>query len=549
MYDIFIHLFYIYPKNITLNYNPKVFFGKERGIKMISKAFVNGEMQQPSSSSPFLSLERAMIDAEHEIDEMLSSYLNTSEMYAFESELMGTIDEDKMLFLEAEGKNIFEKIGDKVIEIFNKFKNVVQGVVDKIKNIRFKSKSYEQRLEALSKKKGLKDEVVATLQKGDIDIMKVKSLKELEDLYDEIARLSMQKDIDPKTLRGKLELFKQKCQKADKSTVVKVGAAATATAAIIRVGTAPGEVRKNVLDSERAVSDYQKRVKERNEQLLKDYDKLRRMENGKYVDPNALSKAQIRQNIFYYYSNQMSKLIGAEEGKITKLNNSVLSFLARHESSKSGDYIDGLNRDTSLMKQKDNETERGERNKERKLAAAKAYGSAAGKHRYDKNHPELRDEQRKKNKEDTSDRLNAQLRFSKNHADELADEEKRKAKAQQLGRNEATPKKSLQDIEDEARAQQIGRNRAGTPKRKIKDIEAEARAQQRGRNAEPAPKKSLQDIEAEARAQQRGRNAEPAPYKSLQDIEDEAAAQQRGRNRETKKPGVQKIQIIDKNKP
>ena len=165
-----------------------------------------------------------------------------------EQEITGSVDDTLVLEYEEKKKNFFQKIGEAIITIFKKVRAAIQSAIDKIKEIAFGSKSDLQKLDTLIKKHPeLKNEAICAFNSGALDMKDIKSLKELDAAFEEIIRMSKEKDIDPNTLKGKWEKAKKKFQEDEKTwKIVKVGAAATTVITAIKaVATFNGILRKN----------------------------------------------------------------------------------------------------------------------------------------------------------------------------------------------------------------------------------------------------------------------------------------------------------------
>lgn len=165
-----------------------------------------------------------------------------------EQEITGSVDETLMLEYEEKKKNFFQKIGEAIITIFEKVRAAIQSAIDKVKEIAFGSKSDLQKLDALIKKHPeLKNEAVCAFNSGALEMKDIKSLKELDSAFEEIIRMSKEKDVDPNTLKGKWEKAKKKFNEDEKTwKIVKVGAATvTVIKAIQAVATFSGVLRKN----------------------------------------------------------------------------------------------------------------------------------------------------------------------------------------------------------------------------------------------------------------------------------------------------------------
>ena len=115
-----------------------------------------------------------------------------------EQEITGSVDDTLVLEYEEKKKNFFQKIGEAIITIFEKIRTAIQSAIDKIKEIAFGSKSDLQKLDTLIKKHPeLKNEAICAFNSGALDMKDIKSLKELDAAFEEIIRMSKEKDIDP----------------------------------------------------------------------------------------------------------------------------------------------------------------------------------------------------------------------------------------------------------------------------------------------------------------------------------------------------------------
>lgn len=357
---------------------------------MISLAFVNGERGTLLASDPFLMFEKAILDADKEIDEALASYNEKNEKYTFESSLMGEQDEEMEAFLEAEGANIFDKIGNKVIEIFKKFQEMINNLIQGFKDLRFRHKSYDDKLEYIKKQNPqYADAIIAKIQSNELAITDIKGLADIQKAYNEIIEMSKKKEIDPNTLRGKVEAFKKKCENIDRSALVKV---AKAAAVVIGVGTAALQFKKQVLDVQKTTNDINKMGKESYENLMSSFNELKKMDGGKYVDPNALTKAEIDRNLYNYYQGKLSKMISRDSKTVGKLSNPIEAFIRKHGEKAAKDRVNALTKDADAMsKRQKKEADADLKKKIKEAQATRAASEVAGlkaRAKWDKKHPE-----------------------------------------------------------------------------------------------------------------------------------------------------------------
>ena len=149
--------------------------------------------------------------------------------------VMESVSDDMMLLLEAAEKSLLQKIGEKILELRDKFIEFADKVIDKIKTFTFNNKSNAQKLEKLLKEHPeLKDETLMAVKDGTLNLNNIKSFKELNENYSEIIKLAKKGEIDPKTLRGKWEKVKEKFEdnedKIIKATKVVTGVIGAAVA-------------------------------------------------------------------------------------------------------------------------------------------------------------------------------------------------------------------------------------------------------------------------------------------------------------------------------
>lgn len=407
---------------------------------MISVSFINNENETLLLSDPFLSFERAMVEMNEEIDETLNGYLNVHNQYMVESEIMGELSSEKTVYLESERTNIFDKIGNAVITIFKKFAELVKKVVDSIKNIGFKNKSNEEKMRDLldyykkndpDKYRTIKDDVVVAFKSGELDPIDMKSIKEMNEAYDELVKLAKQKDVKPDSLKAKFEAMKKKFDGAlDKGTVKKT---ATVVSSVVTAALAIATFKSKILDSKKNTMDYEKKLSEKNEATIKAIKELEQYQGGEFAS-DSLTKAQLLQNAHFWITKEYGKLISKEQGKIDKFDKGITSWIARHEKSKKDDFMNGVNRGASVISDKEKEERKAERKKNREDAYDKSKSQIKAKAKWDKKHPE------EEIKDDDVKLINAE----------------KIAAAQRRGQNSATDEPDDDVLRNRARQQRYG---------------------------------------------------------------------------------------------
>lgn len=197
---------------------------------MISYAFVN------SSFEPIYSVEQGghivneckniCNDIINDIDHFSSYYENVM----FESEIFGMSDEN-VVMLESEKKNIFAKIGEKIITIFNKFKTMLQGLIDKLKGNDLSKKSDIDKLETMIKEHpDLKEKIIENSK--DFDFSEIRTMSEMDEYYKKL--LSVENPSKKK------ELYDKMCKIATGAVTVAAGATT-----IIKLGDVVNKLSKS----------------------------------------------------------------------------------------------------------------------------------------------------------------------------------------------------------------------------------------------------------------------------------------------------------------
>ena len=214
---------------------------------MISIGYVNNTLT-PMTDAFFKEYTAEINDLYDDINFTCCEMALVEERVDIEQEITGSVNDTLMLEYEEKKKNFFQKIGEAIITIFEKVRAAIQSAIDKVKEIAFGSKSDLQKLDTLIKKHPeLKDEVVCAFNSGALDMKDIKSLKELDAAFEEVMRMSKEKDIDPNTLKGKWEKAKKKFQEDEKTW--NVSKIANVTKTVLTAGTVAltfgGVLKKN----------------------------------------------------------------------------------------------------------------------------------------------------------------------------------------------------------------------------------------------------------------------------------------------------------------
>lgn len=344
---------------------------------MVSIAFVNGK---PEDSFTQVAIEMVSINESIKLESFVNKYIDGYDRFMFESGINFSNNNDEKVITEA-GKNIFEKIGDAIINLFKKMKDFIDSIIIKINNRKFENKDYENKLNALAKgDPTLKEDIINKFKSADLNITDMKSLKEFQSTYNSLVELSKKKDIDPKSFKGKVNAFKEKFKDIDKSAVIKT---VSAIGTVVSVSMAIALIKKNLNDVKSSSINLNKMTKDMYDKTLDSYEELKKMDGGKFVDPDSLSKAQILQNVNMFSMNKLSRMISRDEKSSNKLTNIFKSVVDKFTKSadKSGKLIKDLDKDLSAK----NRNDKKEREKLAENEYAKAYAKNQASHDFKKN--------------------------------------------------------------------------------------------------------------------------------------------------------------------
>lgn len=329
---------------------------------MISYAFVNGTSEDLLATSPYVSLQEFMVESEISIHESISEFMDKMTEYVEESAINGEENEEKRLLLEAEGDNIFAKIGEKVIELGKRVVEFIKSCIDKITNLSFKSKKDIDKLELLCKEyPNLKDEIICSFNKGELDVSSARSLRELEATYEELCKMSKNASVTPGSMQDKWNKAVEKFEKAEKSPILTVGKAiASGISVYFAIRTFRGESLK-VKNNEQ---EYLKKASEMNDMMSRTINDLKNTqtpEGKNYISDN-MSKLEVTYRAQKYLAGEYTAAAGKSAKVIDKISNAIVSAVSKLSNENVvKDYHKNL--DTNIEIQKKREDEAKERRK------------------------------------------------------------------------------------------------------------------------------------------------------------------------------------------
>lgn len=318
---------------------------------MINIDYVNGSIALETEGL-FRPYEKFIRNCENEINDIFVNFDVITEKVELESSIMGTVPENMMMVYEAEKTNIFKRIGEFLIKIYNEFMKLIDSVIDKIKNFSFKNKTNIQKLDILvNNHPQFKDEIIASFNEGVLNLDDVKKLKDLDSAWEEVIKLSKKKDIDTKTLKGKIEKAKENFEKDEKTwKVVKV---ATATTTVI---TAIKAVKFFIPQCAEVTEKFNKLKQERKEKQAEILEELKNMtdKDGNPIVSDQTGKWRLMLEFRRWIDGKTSVIEKRHVGIIEKLANGITSLLDKVGKSSGESFKYDLEK-TSERKQRKKE--------------------------------------------------------------------------------------------------------------------------------------------------------------------------------------------------
>ena len=302
-----------------------------------------------------------------EINEMFAKFEMLEDRVTLESAIMDTVPEQMMMVYESEKKNLFARIGEMIIKIFDKFIKTIEGFIDKIKFNILNKKTDLQKVDILLKKHPeLKNEEIAEIQKafvdGSLTLNDVKSLKELDKAFDEIVKMVKKKDIDPKSIKGRWEKIKANFEKDEKSwKIVKVGSATT-----VAVGAALA-LRKLIPEWKKHAEDGHELKKKANAEKAEILEELKKST----AVNDTMGKWQILLEIWRYKNEKYTEVYGGIYNGLDKVAKGLARFLDKFD--KKGSTVEAFKKNLETIAFKENEKKEKEYQDSIKKAEDEAY--------------------------------------------------------------------------------------------------------------------------------------------------------------------------------
>ena len=363
-------------------------------------------------------------------------------------------------------KSVIEKIGAALIAMGKKFSELVQKAIQKVKDLFFKFKSNEKKMNELVKSHPelTKEKIQLLCSEGELDFDMIKSMSQLQKEFDAIMKMSEEADYKPGSMRAKWEKAKRKWFDTQDGKLIKAGKIAVAGAAVIGLAVAIKEIKPKF---SKANTNFVQSEKENSEAIAKAYDNLKKNGYLKNVGFHQ-EKLMIRKEM----QGLHAKAIGMTTSLLSKLEMSIAKALDKIDTNadkkKLAAHIDIRNTKNRIRADK-KEALRDETIKAFKTGEAQQSGRYAS----DINHQsQLKQMSADKIKSDTKAKAEAELEILKSkQGEELSqlkrDEAFKTSKEQQRGRHEA-------DFELQDRLNKMSADKIAS------DTEAEIKAELKG---------------------------------------------------------------------
>ena len=294
---------------------------------MISLNYVKNGVTRENIFTPFLAYTESCTDIfSVDVPEVQNP---NRERILLEYEISGVKTPEYEAFMESENKGFFEKIGDKIIELFKKFVDMIDNAIEKIKGYSFKSKDYTQKMEVLIKKHPeLKDEIIMACNKGALDLNDMKSIKEMDEAFDEVMKMAKNSSVDANSLKGKMDAAIKKFKSEDnkKWTVVKV---AGATSGVITAYLACRTLREKITEADKNLRDTKSSIMRQQNEIL-NYIQEKEKQGTLTAEEKAKMQAILSGNTSRLAEITRSK--ANMDSFIGKLYGNVSDFLEKHHN-------------------------------------------------------------------------------------------------------------------------------------------------------------------------------------------------------------------------
>ena len=205
---------------------------------MIGTSLLNNRITDYTYGNDFYDYFNYLESCLSDVDSSYIDYQIAENLVMTESTVMGEVNHEKTIYLEATQKSLIEKIGAAIIEMGKKFAEMINKCIEKLKDLTFKFKNNEKKMNILLKEHPelAKEKIQILCDNGGLDFSDMKSISEMNRTFNEIVKMSKDKDVDGNTLKGKWKKAMDKIYGPNDSTLDKVSKTIGVTAAAVTLG-------------------------------------------------------------------------------------------------------------------------------------------------------------------------------------------------------------------------------------------------------------------------------------------------------------------------
>ena len=347
---------------------------------MISMDFINSGHSELYNDDYCNSFLLYLKESEKEVSSISVSYKTEISKVLMEATIMDYDINEYKSFFEKENKNFAEKIGAALISLAKKFNEMIDKIIEKIKDFAFKFKSNEKKMDILIKEHPElgKEKIKVLCDKGGLDFSDINNLAKLNSSFEEILQMTKNANVDPDSLKGKWETAKKKFLGDDYKKKGAIAVAGTVLTVALAVKTFKPQIAqwKSKLSS---IKDEEKVLD------AKAYEAIRRDRPG--IDHAGWGTTVLA--IQRERKQMHAKAIGQQQTIVDRLVNSIVRGVDAIVGSSAGRAILG---DKSAALRTDlNNSIRKSNDNIRSTEFNKAYGKSAGERQFNNDHPQQRD--------------------------------------------------------------------------------------------------------------------------------------------------------------
>lgn len=205
---------------------------------LIGTSLLNNKITDYTYGNDFYDYFNYLESCLNDVDSSYIDYQIAENLVMTESTVMGEVNQEKTIYLEATQKSLIEKIGAAIIEMGKKFAEMINKCIEKLKDLTFKFKNNEKKMNILLKEHPelAKEKIQILCDNGGLDFSDMNSISEMNRTFNEIVKMSKDKDVDGNTLKGKWKKAMDKIYGPNDSTLDKVSKTIGVTAAAVTLG-------------------------------------------------------------------------------------------------------------------------------------------------------------------------------------------------------------------------------------------------------------------------------------------------------------------------